>query len=129
MNFFSKLFQNQKSKNNEPEKSFDEIYADLGVFEYLEDGFKFTNKDFSTIIKWSDIDQIDAYMKDVFAYDLIVLEIAIGKNILTINEETPGWFQLVLKLKEVFKTIPKDWNIKIIQPAFKANYTTLYKKT
>lgn len=129
MNFFSNLFQKINSKKDEPKKSFDEIYADLGLFEYSEDGFKITNQDFSKDIKWTEIDRINAYKKDLYAYDLIVMEIVCGENALTINEETPGWFQLVLKLKEVFDSIPKDWDMNIAQPAFATNFTTIYSKT
>lgn len=57
------------------------------------------------------------------------MEIVFGENAITINEETLGWFQLVLKLKEVFNSIPKNWDIKITQPAFATNYTTIYSKT
>jgi hypothetical protein len=117
------------TKKNESKKSFDEIYADLGLFEYSEDGFKITTQDFSKDIKWTEIHQINAYKKDVYAYDLIVMEIVCGENSLTINEETLGWFQLVLKLKEVFDSIPKDWDMKITQPPFKTNFTTIYNKT
>lgn len=56
------------------------------------------------------------------------MEIVCGENTLVINEESPGWFQLVLRLKEIFKEIPKDWNTEIIQPAFKENYTVIYKR-
>lgn len=129
MNFFSRLFQKINTKKNESKKSFDEIYADLGLFEYSEDGFKITTQDFSKDIKWTEIDQINAYKKDVYAYDLIVMEIICGENSLTINEETLGWFQLVLKLKEVFDSIPKDWDMKITQPPFETNFTTIYNKT
>lgn len=129
MNFFSKLLQKLTPKENEPKKSFDEIYADLGLFEYFEEGFQFTNEDFPKFIKWSEIDQINTYKKDLYAYDLVFMEIVYSEKALTINEETPGWFQLVLKLKNVFETIPKDWDINITQPAFETNYTNIYNKT
>jgi hypothetical protein len=128
MNFFSKLFKNKSSEKLENRKSFEEIYSDLGMFEYFDDGFKITNEDFTRIIKWSEIDKICAYKKDVFAYDLVVMEIVCGEKALVINEQSPGWFQLVLKLNKVFETIPKGWEIEITQPAFKENYTVLYSK-
>ncbi|WP_159155651.1 hypothetical protein [Empedobacter brevis] len=51
MNFFSKLFKSKSSEKLEPTKSFEEIYSDLGMFEYFDDGFKLTNEDFTRIIK------------------------------------------------------------------------------
>lgn len=128
MNFFSKLFTKKSSEESEHKRNFEEIYSDLGIFEYFEDGFKITNKDFEKTIKWSEIDQINAYKKDLYAYDLVVMEIVCGEKALSINEESPGWFQFILKLKEVFETIPNDWEINITQPAFAENYTVLYEK-
>lgn len=129
MNFFKNIFKPKKTETAIENKSFEEIYADLGMFEYNEKGLKFTSNDCEKLIKWSDIEQINAYKKDVYVYDLVVMEIVIGENILTINEETPGWFQLIIKLKEIFRDIPEDWEIKITQPAFAKNFTTIYIKT
>ncbi len=129
MNFFKKIFKLKTTETAKENKSFEENYADLGMFEYSEKGFKFTSNDCEKFINWSDIKQINAYKKDVYVYDLVVMEIVIGENILTINEETPGWFQLIIKLKEVFQDIPKDWDIKIIQPAFAENFTNIYNRS
>lgn len=128
MDFFKNLFKRKTPKIIEKTKLFDEIYSDLGMFEYTELGFKFKSKDFQKSINWSDIDQINTYKKDVVIYDLAVIDIISEGHVLTINEESPGWFQLVLKLKEVFQEIPKDWDINIMQPAFEENFTIIYKK-
>jgi hypothetical protein len=56
------------------------------------------------------------------------MEIVCGKNSFSVNEETPGWFQLVIKLKEIFESIPKDWEVNITQPPFATNFTTIYKR-
>lgn len=98
------------------------------MFVYASDGFTVTNGDFEKTIRWEEIDRINAYKKDLVAYDLIVLEIVCGDYVLTLDEVSPGWFSFILKLKDVFKTIPKDWDINIIQPPFKENYTILFKK-
>ncbi|WP_339886844.1 hypothetical protein [uncultured Flavobacterium sp.] len=128
MNLFKKIFNLKTSETIKEDKSFEEIYTDLGMFEYNEQGFKFTSKDSENFIKWTDIEEINAYKKDVYAYDLIMMEICLGENTLIINEETPGWFQLVIKLKEMFPNIPKDWEMKITQPPFAKNYTNILKK-
>ena len=127
LNFFKNLFGKKSSTKDGETKSFDEIYNDLGIFEYLEDGFKVNGKDFSSKIKWTEIDQINVYKKDLIAYDLVAMEIIHGEKVLTIHEELPGWFQFVAKTKEIFSQIPKDWELKIIHPAFEPNFTTIYK--
>jgi len=126
-NFFSKLFG--KTEAAGPDESFQKIWDDAGVFEYEEDGFKITDEDFYIHIKWNEIDKIAAYKKDLFAVDLIVMEISHNEKHLTLNEEMPGWFQFVLKTKEIFSEIPKDWDVEIMHPAFEENYTVLYSKT
>lgn len=124
-NFFLNLF---KEKQTKPKKSFEEIYSDLGVFEYLEDGFIITTDEFSKTIMYDDILEMNAYKKDLLAYDIIVIEMIHQKNVLTINEETPGWYQFVIKTKEIFEIIPQDWELEITQPPFERNFTNLYKK-
>ena len=128
MSFFSKLFEKFIPKEPESKKSFEEIYNDLGIFEYSDNGFKIGLIDSTETIKWAEIDEINAYKKDVYAYDLVVMEIVCGKNSFSVNEETPGWFQLVIKLKEIFESIPKDWEVNITQPPFATNFTTIYKR-
>ncbi len=128
MNFFSELFKSKSSEHSESGKTFGEIYSDMGNFEYFDDGFRMTDKEIKSTIKWSEIDQINAYKKDVYAYDIVLMEIVCGEKTLIINEETPGWFFLVLKLKQVFKEIPENWDMEITQPAFRENYTVIYSK-
>ncbi len=40
MSFFSKLFEKFIPKEPESKKSFEEIYNDLGIFEYSDNGLK-----------------------------------------------------------------------------------------
>lgn len=131
MNWLSKIFSRSASKpytNSSSGKSFNEKYDDLGVFEYNEHGFTLTYKEFSESIKWDEITQLNVYKVDLFTIDRIDMQIVCGDRSFTISEELPGWYQFVLKTKEVFPTIPKDWDIKIIPPAFATNYRTIYEK-
>ena len=68
------------------------------------------------------------YKVDQFTIDRIDMEIVYGDKAFTISEELPGWYQFVLKTKEIFDTIPKDWDITIIKPAFATNFATIYDK-
>lgn len=127
MSFFSNLFQ-KKPKQKEIQKPFEEVYNDLGIFKYTNEGFIVELDNAPHTINWSEIDKIVAYKKDLVAYDLVVMEIVVGENALKINEETPGWFQMIIKQKEIFETIPQDWELNIVQPAFAKNYTVLYER-
>lgn len=123
----------QKSKSQRIEKAyknFDERYEDTGVFEYNTEGFTITTKKFTETIRWGNITKLNVYKVDLLTIDQIEMEIEYNdsKELIRITEELPGWYQFVLKTKEVFPTIPKDWDIDIINPAFERNYRTIYEK-
>jgi len=133
MNLFKKLnllFQKKEKlpKNSYSAKPFDEIYADQGAFEYADDGFKISYGDFQQELKWADITEIDVYKSDLMIYDQVEMRIVHGNTFFTISEELPGWYQFVIKTKEIFRDIPKDWDLKIPFPPFETNYTVIYKK-
>ena len=126
--FISKLFPKKHLTNCNSGKSFGEIYDDLGVFKYGEKGFTIEYEDFVKDVLWENITQLNVYKKDLLAIDRVEMEIIYGDTYFIITEDLPGWFQFVIKLKEVFPTIPKDWEINIVNPAFESNFTTIYKK-
>ncbi|MBI1838155.1 MAG: hypothetical protein HYR91_12905 [Flavobacteriia bacterium] len=133
MNWFKDIISKLQSKkhvtNYNSGKSFEERYNDLGVFQYDSESFTITHKDFSRRIKWDDVIQINAYKRDQITIDRIEMEIVFDDKYFTISEDLPGWYQFILKTKEIYPRIPKDWDIKIIQPAFTSNFTTIYDKT
>ena len=100
---------------------FDKIYEELGAFEYDDTGFTINYEDFTKRLAWSDVTQLNVYKVDQLTIDRIDMEIVHGDKAFTISEELPGWYQFVLKTKEVFPTIPRDWDINSIQPAFATN--------
>lgn len=132
MNWIRKILSELSPKrhltNSNSGKTFDEMYNDLGAFQYDETGFTIQYEDFTKKLGWADITQLNVYKVDQFTIDRIDMEIVYGDKTFTISEELPGWYQFVLKTKEVFPTIPKDWDINIIQPPFATNYTTIYDK-
>lgn len=126
----AKLFST-KSKpdlelNYKSGKSFDELYNELGAFQYSDEGFTFTRGDFSKTLKWSDITALNVYKKDLLTIDEIRMEIVYDTHFFEISEEIPGWYQFVVKTKEIFPSIPETWDIEIIQPPFESNYRTIY---
>lgn len=128
-NIFTKTIPKKHETNNNSGKLFDDMYQDLGAFQYDEKGFIISYEDFTKRINWADITQLNVFKVDLMTIDRIDMEIVYGDNAFTISEELPGWYQFVLKTKEIFPTIPKDWDITIIQPAFATNYRTIYDKT
>ena len=80
-------------------------------------------------MKWSEITELGAYKADLITYDQIEMRIVYGEMSFTISEELPGWYQFVRKTKDIFPTISKDWDVKIVFPAFETNYIILYEKS
>src|SRR5687767_15676747 len=89
-----------------PKKSAEEVFNELGAFQYHEDGFTITYKDFSERVNWEDIDQLNAYKVDLMSIDRIDLEIVYSGKVFAISEDLPGWYRFINKLQEVFPAIP-----------------------
>ena len=126
---FSRTFPRPHLTNSNSGKTFEEIENDLGAFQYDEHGFTIIYEDFTKRIEWAEITQLNVYKVDQMTIDRIDMEIVYGDKSFSISEELPGWYQFVLKTKEVFPAIPKDWEITIIYPAFATNYRTIYDKS
>ena len=130
-NIISKLFlrkSNVQSGDLSSDKSFEEKFNELGIFEYHQDGFTINFKKISKRLNWTDITQLNAYKSDLLTIDRIDLEIVYGDKHITISEDIPGWYQFVLKTKEIFNSIRKDWDIEIMQPPFATNWRIIYQK-
>lgn len=125
----SRAFPKPHLTNSSSGKTFEEIENDLGAFQYDEDGFTIKYEDFTKRLEWADITQLNVYKVDQMTIDRIDMEIVYGDRSFSISEELPGWYQFVLKTKEVFPTIPRDWDISIIHPAFATNYRIIYDKS
>lgn len=108
--------------------NFRQQLLDLGGFVYEEDGFTYQFRDGVEKIKWIAIERLEAYKVDLMTTDEIRVNIVYGEYQFTITEETPGWYQFVARTKEVFPTIPKDWDSVITNPAFATNFMVLYER-
>src|SRR6478735_8418848 len=104
MNWVTKIFSKISSKrnltNNNSGRTFNEMYNDLGGFEYDESGFIVHYENFTKRLAWADITQLNVYKVDQLTTDRIEMEIVYGDKAFTISEELPGWYQFVLKTKE-----------------------------
>jgi len=130
LNLFSSSEKSQtlSQPGEESKKKFDLEYNDLGKFKYEDDDFIFQFDKEPQKIKWADVERLVAYKADLMTIDEIRMDIVYNNWRTTITEDTPGWFQFILKTKSVFKSIPNDWDVKIIQPAFATNLTVLYER-
>jgi hypothetical protein len=87
-----------------------------------------TGTSFKKEIVWSEITQMNVSKKDFMAWDRIELEIVYGDKSLTLNEDVEGWNEFVIKVKELFTSIPHDWDTIIIHLPFETNFKTIYSK-
>ena len=123
------LFRPEKQARIKVEELLSKMQLDdPGIFAYVENGFTFTYGDINVHMAWEEITRINVYKIDLMTVDRTAMEIERGDRVLTINEELPGWFLFTVKLQEVFPSIPKDWDITIIHPAFERNYRTIYER-
>ena len=108
-------------------KAFELHYNDLGESEYTSEGFSFVHGDTKPSILWTDIELIFAYKRDLYTVDELDIDVFTksGQK-LHLTEEAPGWYQFILKLKEVFPSIDKEFDVKLMFPAFETNLTLVY---
>lgn len=112
------------------QKAFELRYDDTGVFEYLDTGFNFTDKGKTIFVAWTDIESIFAFKQDLFTVDELNIELFLKNNTrLRFTEEVDGWFQFIVKIKEVFPVIDKEFDVKLIFPPFETNLTLVYNAT
>jgi hypothetical protein len=108
---------------------FDEVFNNLGIFMYFNDGFEVILDGQRGRISWQSVVGMIGYKRDLYAIDCICLDVLCeGHPPFAINEQTPGWFQFVKRSKAVFKQISEDWEIKITIPPFEPNLTLVYDR-
>jgi hypothetical protein len=126
------LWVDTKSKDGKliRQKAFDLRYNDTGVFQYVATGFNFSDKDQTIFVAWTDIETIFAFKRDLMTVDELNIEVFLKNNIrIRLTEEIDGWFQFIIKIKEVFPIIDKEFDTKLIFPAFETNLTLVYNST
>lgn len=123
------LWVDRKSKDGQliQQKAFGLRYNDNGKFSYNDTGFNFNHKDKTIYVAWTDIETIFAYKRDLMTFDELNIEVFLKNNKrIRLTEEIDGWFQFIIKLKEVFPIIDKEFDTKLIFPAFDTNLTLVY---
>lgn len=96
-------------------------------FQFLSDGFDFIDNDNKHSILWADIESIFAYKRDLYTVDELDIDVFTKDGYrLHLIEEQPGWYQFILKIKEVFPGVDKEFDAKLMFPPFKTNLTLVY---
>jgi len=85
-------------------------------------------------IKWSEIDSIDAFKRDMFSYDLICIQISGPKSAqsepIEIDEEDPKWEAVMVALSKYLPQIKPwcEWFSAVAFPAFAINSLRIYER-
>ena len=78
--------------------------------------------------RWEDVQRIDGYKRDELVVDAICLDIQFASNYVTVSEDTANWREFLGALYARFPGIDRDWQGKIMLPAFVENRTVLYRR-
>lgn len=79
-------------------------------------------------VRWTDVAKIQTYKLDLFTTDCICLlfESKSGQPPVQVSEEWKGFPDLFDPLTTAFPSIPKNWYINVMTPAFETKQTVLY---
>jgi len=82
-------------------------------------------------VRWSDVSRIQTYKMDLLTTDCICLlfEFRDGKPPVQISEEWIGFAELFDPLSTAFPSIPADWYMEVMTPAFETKQRVLYEAT
>ncbi|MEM9685898.1 MAG: hypothetical protein AAF934_03140 [Bacteroidota bacterium] len=121
--FYGELTDKESKEESERKRK------DLGHFTYSDDGFEFKDKNRTLNIKWSDIEEIEAYKRDIYYVDQIVLQLRTSnKQKLIITEDTAGYYQFAEQINKNLDGVLKMWDLRVIFPAFEESDTLIYFK-
>ena len=105
------------------------LYEQLGVFSYQEDGFTIELGEGPRRYLYRQIEAIIAFKVNRSDYDEIRLEIFFDDYALRVSENVPGWYRFVQQTKDVFSSIPKDWDLQMPSTSPAMDLVVLYKRS
>jgi hypothetical protein len=119
--------KNPDNQSDYLNENFVEIYNDNGIFTFNDNSFSIKTENSIKEIYWNEINSMLAYKIDLYATDLITLDIYCSNNFhFKINEETPGWYKFLEYSKKMFPRITENWEMEIAVPAFATNLILIY---
>jgi hypothetical protein len=82
-------------------------------------------------VRWADVAKIQTYKLDLFTTDCICLlfESRSGRPPVQVSEEWKGFSDLFDPLTAAFPSIPQNWYMEVMTPAFKTKQAVLYDAT
>jgi hypothetical protein len=109
-------------------KTFTILYEQSGIFSYGKDAFAVLSPTGHKKYLYSEIEVIVAFKVKGRQGDELRVEIIFNDCAIRISQDAPGWHQFVIKTKEVFPTIPDQWDLEMLIPSFAIDLMVLYKK-
>ncbi|MES2352794.1 MAG: hypothetical protein V4568_00095 [Pseudomonadota bacterium] len=82
-------------------------------------------------VRWNEVERIQAYKVDLLTTDCICLlfEFRVGKTSIQVSEEWQGFAELFTPMSASFPSIPPNWYLDVMTPAFERKQTILYAST
>ncbi|MFC5863896.1 hypothetical protein ACFPT7_16425 [Acidicapsa dinghuensis] len=81
-------------------------------------------------LRWNAIERVNAFKRDIFAYDLICLAIFFEDQTIELDEQMEGWEPAVKALAEHLPGMPSylNWWKQVAHPAFETSFTVLFSR-
>lgn len=102
--------------------------ATPGTLDLLPDGFEYTRRGSTVRIRWHDITQIDAGMRDYLTVDLFFATIHTKTAKVTIDELVDGFRQLELGVFEHWPRLRDRWMTLQASAPHQPQYETLWPR-
>jgi hypothetical protein len=96
--------------------------------DLTKDGFVFSTARTSIEIKWNDIDEIDAGVRDFITYDTFYVVVFANGGSLTIEEFHDGFRQLEHAMLERWPQIKERWQKLFGLPLHEVRYDVLWRR-
>jgi hypothetical protein len=77
---------------------------------------------------WRDVDEVQTFKLDLFGYDDIRLAFRVGDLWHEVGEEDAGFVELGTKMAAKLPSVPENWYMEVMFPAFATNLRTLWKR-
>lgn len=80
---------------------------------------------------WSEVSRIETYKRDLWATDLICLNIVVRSEEIEVNEEMGGWGSLIQSLDGSGLDVVPDgeWYCRVLQPPFATNHEVIFPRS